>query len=271
MTSTPDLDVALRRLDAAEPAGPPAGPRAAADVETILATDPYIPWGGRPGAGPGHPRRTTRIPLALAGAVLAALVGAVVVLPSPSGGDVAFAGWTPDPAGLSELESHDAAEGCRTDLADGGGADYRSQLRSATTAVAERRGSWTTVALVGEGGFSALCITGDSRSMFGSGMIGSIGAAPDWTPLGPRELRPVALGDGTVDDSELSMAAGHAGADVAGIRYRSPVHGDVTATVVKGFFALWMPGSELAGTSSSGLEVVVTYGDGTTGTSVLRL
>jgi hypothetical protein len=71
---------------------------------------------------------------------------------------------------------------------------------------------------------------------------------------------------------EISLAAGHAGADVVGVVYRSQTHGDVTATVSHGRFALWLPGDELEDANAGeGVEVEVTYGDGSTGTSRLKL
>jgi hypothetical protein len=121
----------------------------------------------------------------------------------------------------------------------------------------------------GNDGFAVLCITDDSSSWFDRGMIGSIGAPPDWTPPGPRELRARDLGRGTMSAGDISLAAGDAGSDVAGVVYRSPVHGEVTATLSKGKFAFWLPGGELEHASSSGVDVDVTYRDGSTGTTRL--
>lgn len=70
---------------------------------------------------------------------------------------------------------------------------------------------------------------------------------------------------------DLSMAAGEAGSDVVEIVYRSRTRGDVAATVSKGHFALWLPGDELRDLSSTGVEVEVTYRDGSTGTTLLTL
>ena len=89
-------------------------------------------------------------------------------------------------------------------------------------------------------------------------MIGHIGAAPDRTPPGPRELTATALGHGVVDSGSLSMAAGVAGSDVAGIVHRSPAHGEVTASVSRGHFALWLPGAELESASRDGVVLEVT-------------
>jgi len=265
-----DLERALRTLDAAEPPRSP-GPRARAELESILAVDPLAP-GPRParrtaahrvGSRPG----TSRGRIALAGVALAALTAGAVALPSLSGGDPAFASWTADPSGLSAEQSEQVAQDCRDNAYEG----YEDQLRAASTAIAERRGVWTTVVLAGNDGFAVLCITDDSSSWFDRGMIGSIGAPADWAPPGPRELRARDLGRGTMSAGDISLAAGDAGSDVAGVVYRSRVHGDVTATLAEGHFAFWLPGDELEHASSSGVEVEVTYRDGSTGTTRLGL
>jgi hypothetical protein len=45
----------------------------------------------------------------------------------------------------------------------------------------------------------------------------------------------------------------------------------VKATVAKGHFALWLPGNELKDAATNGVEVEVTYKDGTKGTRNLTL
>jgi len=73
---------------------------------------------------------------------------------------------------------------------------------------------------------------------------------------------------GTMSVGDISMIAGWAGSDVVGVVYDRTTHGDVTATVDQGHFALWFPGDEL---STKELEVHVTYRDGTTALSRLTL
>jgi hypothetical protein len=70
---------------------------------------------------------------------------------------------------------------------------------------------------------------------------------------------------------DISLAAGTAGSDVVGVIYKSRTHDAVTATVSPGHFALWLPGDELRNASSDGVEVEVTYQDGTTETRRLTL
>jgi hypothetical protein len=269
MIGNRDLDGALRSLDAAGPPRSAGSARALADLESILAIDPVA--GPRSARGRvDRRRRVTRGRIALAGGALAALTAGALALPSVSGGDAAFASWTADPTALSAQEAADAAQSCRRSQ-QGGPAGFAAQLQDAFPAIAERRGVWTTVVLAGSEGFRALCITDDSSALLDRGMIGSIGAPPDWAPPGPRALRARDLGRGTMSAGDLSLAAGDAGSDVAGVLYRSPVHGDVIATLAQGQFAFWLPGDELEHASSAGVEVQVTYRDGSTGTTRLSL
>ena len=56
---------------------------------------------------------------------------------------------------------------------------------------------------------------------------------------------------------------------MTGVVYQSAGHGEVAATVSAGRFALWLPGDELADASREGVEVEVTYRDGSS--AVLRV
>lgn len=275
MSSRHDLETALRALDAAEPHLHRGN--ALPGVERILAVDPAP-------APPHQPRRPTtdrsRRPAqvrwtnrkaALAAATVAAVAGGVVVLPSLSGGDQAFASWTPNPQAVPTLEWQRASDGCRARQKDGAGADYATQLSAAVPVIAERRGVWTTVVLAGRDGFSAMCITDDSSPFFAKAMIGSVGTPGDYATPGPRDLAVTDLGSGTVSDGALSLAAGTAGAEVVALTYRSPVYGEVTATLSQGHFALWIPGTELEGAAASGITLDVTYRDGSTGRATLTL
>lgn len=267
-----DIDAALRSLDSAHDYVDPTSSRARTDLRRILASTPApeTHQQQRPQFHRVARPVKTRRKVALAGAALAAGAVGVVALPSLTGGDQAFATWTHAPAGMTAQESAEAAAGCRESQEDGG-PEYADQLTKAETAVAERRGAWTTVLLAGTDGFSALCITDDSAGLFTSGMIGSVGIPSDFSAPAPRELVATDLGMGIMDAGEISLAAGAAGADVVEVVYPSPTHGDVTATVSHGRFALWLPGDALKHAASEGVEVEVTYRDGSTGTSQLRL
>lgn len=287
MTSDPHLDTLLRSLDPADPAASADSVRARADLQRILADDPAP----NPSADPAGPprcaaasmparRSTRRAPgkrgirrsAAVLGAVAAVTVG-VLALPMLQDADPAYASWTPEPAGMGTGEQEEAGARCRADSLDTGDGMYRSQLESADVAVAERRGIWTTVVLTGGAGFSAVCITDGQPGLFGlgnGGRIGAIGTLRESDRPGPRDLRPITLGTGTMGPGSVSVAAGPAGTDIAAVVYDSPVHGRVEATVNAGQFALWMPGDELRNASSEGMPVQVTYRDGTVERQVLR-
>lgn len=284
------FESALRTLDPADRHIDPLGSRAAADLEAILATGhgmtagPGTGLGSGPGTntGPGRGgsaggargtrrrRRTSRFSMrppvrraALVGAAAAVLAGAIVAVPTllPDG-DQGFTSWAAVPEPLPAPERPGAAEDCREGYRDGPG-DYSAYLDEARVAVAERRGDWITVVLSGSDGFTATCITDASASLFSRGMIGSIGASAEM-PGGARDLWPVSMGLGVVSNEELSMIIGYSGADVTGVTYSSPDHGEVTATVSDERFALWMPGDELRDAHRDGVEVEVTYADGAT-------
>jgi hypothetical protein len=215
-----------------------------------------------------RPTRARRV--ALVGGMVAATTAGIVVLPALTGGDEAFATWTAAPKGMSAQQQAEAAADCRERQDDGPG-EYADEFSSAEAVIAERRGVWTTVVLAGNGGLSAMCVTDSSARLFAE-MIGSTGrpTAGDVAPE-PRELFATDLGMGTMSAGNISLAAGAAGSDVVSVVYRSRTHGVVTATVNGGHFALWFPGDELKNASSNGMDVDVTYRDGTTATSRLTL
>lgn len=276
MTRNQDIEIQLRSLDTADHECPANSHRARTDLHRILSADPAsVPslrstlttsTQGRQVKNTGRTAR--RIAL---GGMVAVVTAGLVVVPSLSGGDPAFASWTSTPSGMTETDRASAASECRTSQKDVGGGMYADDVGSAAVAVAERRGVWTTVVLTGKDGFSAMCISDDAVNLFGMGMIGSVGKSVGIAVPGPRELTATDLGTGTMSAGDISLAAGAAGSDVVGVVYKSLTHEDVTATVSLGHFALWLPGDELRNASSDGVEVEVTYQDGTTGTSRLTL
>ena len=251
MTRITDMLATLRTLDPADPDVDSYSPRARAELERILTIDP----GQRPDHTPVKARSRHSIRLAAAASATAITAGAtIVILPSLTNGDRAFASWTGTPSGLSAQAAADAAASCRSAQLDGPGVEYSDDLRLADTAIAERRGEWTLVTLAGSGGFSALCITDESAPLFRD-WIGSVGAPADYATPDPRDVVATDLGPGSVNNGELSVAAGYVGSDVTGVVYRSASHGEVVATVSGGRFALWLPGDELKDWSRDGVEV----------------
>ena len=258
MTRNSDMFATLRTLDPADQNVDAHNPRARAMLERILTIDS----GQHPDHRPVRARSRRGMRLAVAASATAVTAGAIlVVLPSLTNGDRAFASWTATPSELSAQAAADAAANCRDEQLDGPGGDYSDELRLADVAIAERRGEWTLVVLSGSDGFSALCITDESTPLFRD-WIGSVGTPGDYATPDPRDVVATDLGTGSARAGELSVAAGYVGSDVTGVVYQSDSHGEVVATVSAGRFALWLPGDELADASRDGVEVEVTYRDG---------
>lgn len=277
MTRTHAIASTLRSLDVADHRADAGCARAREDLRSILASDPAPQprqrartTGGErvdPARRPARGRRR----LVLTGLAVAAAVALPFVLPPLTGGDQAFASWTPAPAALSAKERGAAASGCREAQERGAGAGYRDELRAARPVLTERRGVWTTVVLAGRGGFSATCITDGSAGLFTGDLIGSVGTPTAGAAPGPGELTATDLGTGTLRAGAVSLAEGTAGTAVVGVVYRSRTRGDVHATVAGGRFVFWLPGDELRDAPTAGIDVEVTYRDGRTRISRLRL
>lgn len=256
-----EIDVLLRSLDV-------AGPRCVTtvrsrqDLEWILATDAQ----GEDLRSAPDRRRTSSVPtnlphrnrknrrLILAGAAAAATLG-IIAVPVAGGGDPAFATWTQTPSALSPEASEKAGADCRSS-----DRNTRDESSAAEVAIAERRGEWTTVVLSGPESFSALCVT--DGALFG-GSFGYSGQRPAGAEPAPRELLPTAMGMGSASAGELSMVVGASGAEVRGVSYLSRSEGEVRASVANGYFVLWFPGDELRDYPEEGVQLQVTYADGT--------
>lgn len=266
MSNVSDPFTVLRTLDPAPAFVDPHSPRARADLERILASD--TEWRDTPRDLGRHPRRPARVPrLAAAAAVVVVGTGLALVPWSP-GGDAAYATWTAAPTSLDAGERAEAAGACRDTQADGAGSSHREELAASRTAVAERRGAWSLVLLAGTGGFSAMCVTDESRPIFGSsfGYLATEAAATEGAPISA-----IVLGVGSIDGNALSVAAGPVEPGVTAVTYTSPEHGEVSATVSEGHFAFWLPGDELEDAPADGVLVEVEHADGTTETVTLRL
>lgn len=260
-----DLDRALRTLDPADPTATSQSPRARADLARIIASELA--------AEPVRPRpRIARV--ARRALISVAAVGSVttVVLAAPwvTGGDAAFATWVPDGTTLTGSDRAAAIDECRGAMEDGAASADVARLQGADTAIAETRGVWTTVRMADDAGFSALCITDDSKRLFDD-MIGSLGTPTGYVAPGTREILTTDLGTGSMDAGELSLAAGAVGDDVVGLSYRDHEGEAVVATVADGQFVLWLPGDDFEDAGTSGVQVRVTYTDGTSSDQRLTL
>lgn len=267
MPTDDQLDSALRSLDPADQVVDPLGKRAADDLEKILATNPNA---DSTTAAPR--RRLTRQPalrparrLAVTGAAAAAMALGLVAIPALTTDDEdAFASWAAVPEQLAPQQRPEAADKCRANWQNGPEISpwgvTSEDLDSAHVAVAEKRGSWTTVVLAGDDGLTATCTWGQRGPA--SAWLGT----RDVMPLDPRAIQPFSIGGSSQgSQGDLSTIVGYSGDDVVGVRYHSERYGDVVATVGEERFALWMPGDELHGDArTDGVDVKVTYADGAT-------
>jgi len=260
----------LRTLDPANADVSAHSVRARADLARILATEPPLPL--PPSPSPVRPRRRLVLRAATGAAAAAAVVTGTVLVPSLTGGDEAFATWTGTPAAPSAGERSELADACRAWLGNDS-PEYAADLARADIVVAERRGMGSLAYLVGDDNFTAMCVTDDSQPfvMDSAGFTdatGGVGNHRSPAP-GPREVSVRELGTAGLETGDLSVAAGAVGTDVVGLTYSSAEHGTVTATVTVGHFAFWLPGDELEFAPDHGIEVTVTYRDGSTGSLVI--
>jgi hypothetical protein len=269
MKTNHDIDTLIRSMDAARLSAAPDLSRSQKDLEQILSSHPIAP-------APTEHKKTTPRPsrrwrtLALGAVALAATAGFLVV-PALSGGDPAFATWTAAPGELIGTERDSAVSDCIRSSQGVGSGMYAKDLEAAEVAIAEKRGVWTTVVIAGANGFEATCTTDSTAPWFKKGSFGSVGNSGNGQPLPPRGVRATQLGTGVISNNPLSMASGQVGTDVAAIAYTSASGEQIKATVSKGQFAFWFPGSELTTSSDQAVPIEVTYNDNTTTTQYLSL
>lgn len=275
MTHTREIDAALRTLDAADRDVPVDDASVLDRLDAIVATDPAgsgaadLP-AGLPDARrrPGRARTVRRV--GWAAAVVAAATAALLVVPTMIGDSGrAFAGWTPQPEAMSAAEQGRAVAECRYMLMPQQGpanagepADAAARMSAATAVTTERRGPWTTVLLTDAAGLWGYCVTGPDGGAAG------LNWETEYTAPLPHDVTLVTTGYGYFIDSEYSMMAGFAGGDVTGLVFDSHENGAVTATVMNGYFVLWMPGDEWKFPAVD-TTVTVTLADGTSHPQVL--
>lgn len=259
------LDPAPQRGDG-EPASltPPETRRAASALDQILAADPDA--SGHP-PGPAHTsvrRRHSRKWL-LAPLVALVAVTAVVVPVLTTGGDKAYASWSPLPVALSPAEGAVAAGACLANL--GQVADPQ-----VTPMLAERRGTWTYVLIRPTDEIQSSCImptaeitdspAGDRRRWFGSTDEELSDPVRD-----VDEVRVDTAATGSTKEGLFSYSEGAVGRDVVDVTFTTPRGVTVKASVDNGRYAAWWPAgsNDLRSPEISGApDIDVTLTDGTT-------
>lgn len=250
MTTHDDTSVtdSLRTLDAADHVLDQAQrTRAASTLDRILATDPDAL---APTAAPtSTPRRRVRR-LVLGGSVVAAATTAAVAVPLITGGEGAFASWSPTPVELTGAERTAAVDACLVLEGDNDGELAFDPDVAPSVLIAEARGGWSYVVfrIAGRSGsLEGSCLipddlVADPRPGEG-GFFGGLGSATDTAGTAPTRnvARETVFGFGSVDGDLFVYAEGLAGAGVESIDVTTPSGLKVEASVDNGRWAVWWP------------------------------
>lgn len=254
----PELTQTLQSLDAA-PQQPAAGlsPRAADDLQRILATDPLV--APAPTAAPVRSpwrRRAWLLPVAAAVGV-----GAVVV-PNLLGGDPsAYASWSAKPtapadgaaAGQACLDSWSV--GRPTEAAEG----MLPELDGLHLVLAEQRGDFTYVLLADDSGSTTMeCLTSEETGMSSGQGVGAVSGSSEPVTLAPDAVSMDGILGSTTAGSYTSVS-GRIGSDVTGVVAHTADGRDVTATISEGYWAAWWPSGQ-----EGDVTLTLTLADGST-------
>ncbi|MFE6968341.1 hypothetical protein [Isoptericola sp. NPDC057653] len=193
-------------------------------------------------------RRSPR-PAVLAGAAAAAVVAvAGVATVWWPGATSAFASWTAVPTTLTAAETAERAASCDTHartIVTGDDGPRVDQI-AISPVLAEQRGEYTYVLLVGAGATGECLVTsqasGATDVVAGESVPAQLPAAP-----GPRELTTLQSGTaswsaGDTGDGALTSAFGRVGSDVESVALVLTSGERVEATVEDGWWAVWAPG-----------------------------
>lgn len=261
----------LRTLDAAPRRTPDEASRrrAEARLEQILAANPSGTPAAPPRVSPLRPTQKTRWLALSAVAVIA--IGALVIVPTVTRPDPAYASWTPVPSTLTEAERTIAVTACLQ--SDGG-------LKSARPLLAERRGEWVGVVIDGEMNAEVpattsclmhLPIGSDHAESLTWGSSGGQGAVPIGGQFTDGSISQFGGGGlfGLWARPTVSFNVGDVGSDVAAVTIVDADGQTVQATVDDGRFVAWWPGrafgdeTEGNGGPAPSLTYSLTMRDGT--------
>ena len=259
MTTHDDTSItrSLRVLDAADRVlDETQGARAAATLERILATDPEHdpgPDAPTPTAGPSPTPRRRAHRLLLGGGLVAAATTAAVAVPLVTGGEEAFASWSPTPIALTGAERTAAVDACLVLQGDHDGELAFDPDADPSVLIAEARGGWSYVVftIAGRSGdLEGSCLVpddlvADPRPDEG-GFFGGMGSATETagTPPARDVARETVSGFGSVDGDLFAYAEGLAGAEVERIDVTTPGGTTVEASVDNGRWAVWWPAGD---------------------------
>lgn len=229
------ISAALRDLDPAPQTRLSTAEQERADAifARIVATRPE----GSVPQVPGRPRQSRRRLLMTAGIGLVGVAGVAVPVLLLGGGS-AYATWTPDPVAITGTAASDAGTTCRSTI----GAPDRGER----VVVAERRGGWAFVLLVGKES-QVVCLMPDnavgkpeaaSDDFFGASDAGT--ARPP--ALSSDELVRGAAMSSSTAEGWFTWATGYIGKDVTGVTVDTSSGLHVKASIAGDRFAAWWPG-----------------------------
>jgi hypothetical protein len=242
----------LRDLDAAEHELSPAQHHRAADtLARVLASGRDTPT---PALVPDRTKRRPPRRLLMAGGVVAAVTAAVVVVPIVTGGNEAFASWSPTPTELRGNDRAAALEACLVLESSGGGELALDAGAGGTVLVAEARGGWNYVAFAAAGAsgrdLQGSCLFPDGLladpQPGKGGFFGNLDPVEDLGDVQPGRavVQEDIYGAGAVDDEAFVYAEGRAGDDVTGIEVTTPGGQRVDASLENGHWAAWWPAGD---------------------------
>jgi len=239
-----DLFNTLRSLDAAPRASSNEAFRqkAGARLEEILTTSPLgkHPSPRRPSPG----RRTTTSRWWALPVVAVVAIGALVIVPTATRPDPAYASWTPIPSTLPQSERAIAVAACL---------DSSSDVESAKPRLAERRGEWVGVVVTGQTDDEPVTVHclmhlpagGNHAGSVTSGTSGGQGAIPVGDQFTDGSISQFSGGGGLFNfeaQPTISFNVGDVGSDVAAVTIVDVDGETVRATVDDGRFFAWWPG-----------------------------
>jgi hypothetical protein len=211
-----------------------------------------------------QPRRRRAV---LAGAAAAVFVGALVVGMWPRSTPAAYASWVPLPTELNQEVVRARVDRCPKDVSVPRADDPNDLLTYPTEPViAEKRGSYTFVLLVGDNAYTECFVTeGDgseqwdvmANAVTGVGVLPPAPAAAEINALATGRTS-WGAGDGQGEGAVIT-AYGMAGPDVKSIEVTTSNGTRAHASVNDGWWAVWFPGSVPVRD-----EVTVTATDGST-------
>lgn len=212
------------------------------------------------------PRRGRRV--ALVGVVAALLVGALAVGMWPRSTSAAYASWVPRPAEANQEVVRASVDRCPTNVSAPRADDPDDLVTYPTEPViAETRGSYTFVLLIGDNAYTE-CFATEGGGSEQSDVMANVAMGVGILPPAPAPAEINALATGSTSwggegqgEGAVTTAYGMAGPDIMSIEVTTSDGTRARASVDDGWWVVWFPGNAPVRD-----EVTVTTTDGSTRT-----